>query len=194
MDALSAILDEINSFVWGPVMLILVLGTGFYLMIGLRLQPLWRIFLAFRLVARRNTDPTATGEVSSYRALATVLAATIGTGNIVGVATAIHLGGLGAIFWMWMTALVGMATKYAEAVLAVKYREIDKAGNTVGGPMYYIRNGLGRNWTWLATAFALFATFASFGIGNMVQSNSVAAALSPCRRILVSRPGSRVSS
>ena len=105
----------------------------------------------------------------------TALAATIGTGNIAGVATAITLGGPGAVFWMWMTALVGMATKYAEAVLAVHYRERDADGRSVGGPMYYIRNGLGRRWEWLAALFALFAAMAGFGIGNMVQSNSVTA-------------------
>jgi AGCS family alanine or glycine:cation symporter len=108
----------------------------------------------------------------------TALAATIGTGNIAGVATAIALGGPGAVFWMWMTALVGMATKYAEAVLAITYREVDPEGRTVGGPMYYIRNGLGPKWRWLAFVFAVFAALAGFGIGNMVQSNSVTAILS----------------
>jgi AGCS family alanine or glycine:cation symporter len=107
----------------------------------------------------------------------TALAATIGTGNIAGVATAIFIGGPGAVFWMWMTALIGMATKFAEAVLAVKYRERDSRGNYVGGPMYYIKNGLGPNWAWLGVCFALFAGFAGFGIGNMVQANSVADAL-----------------
>ena len=107
----------------------------------------------------------------------TALSATIGTGNIAGVATAIFLGGLGAIFWMWVTALFGMATKYGEAVLAVKYRETDARGKRVGGPMYYIKNGLGENWKWLGFLFALFGTIAAFGIGNMVQSNSVADAL-----------------
>jgi len=107
----------------------------------------------------------------------TALSATVGTGNIAGVATAIFLGGPGAIFWMWITALLGMATKYAEAVLAVKYREVDELGRHVGGPMYYIRNGLGEKWRWLAMAFALLGTLASFGIGNMVQANSVADAV-----------------
>lgn len=108
----------------------------------------------------------------------TALAATIGTGNIAGVATAIFLGGPGAVFWMWMTALVGMATKYAEAVLAVRYREVDELGNHVGGPMYYIKNGLGENWRWLGFLFALFGTVAAFGIGNTIQANSVADAAS----------------
>jgi len=115
--------------------------------------------------------------ISPFNALMTSLAATIGTGNIAGVATAIFLGGPGAVFWMWMTALVGMATKYAEAVLAVRFRETDERGKQVGGPMYYIQNGLGANWKWLAICFALFAGIAGFGIGNMVQANSIANAL-----------------
>jgi AGCS family alanine or glycine:cation symporter len=117
------------------------------------------------------------GDITPFSALMTALAATIGTGNIAGVATAIFIGGPGAVFWMWMTALIGMATKFAEAVLAVKYRERDSRGNYVGGPMYYIKNGLGPNWAWLGVCFALFAGFAGFGIGNMVQANSVADAL-----------------
>ncbi|MEE8307829.1 MAG: alanine/glycine:cation symporter family protein, partial [Gammaproteobacteria bacterium] len=122
--------------------------------------------------------PGGKGEISPFNALMTSLAATIGTGNIAGVATAIFLGGPGAVFWMWMTALVGMATKFAEAVLAVRYRETDERGKHVGGPMYYIKNGLGKKWSWMATLFALFAGIAGFGIGNMVQANSIANALS----------------
>lgn len=114
------------------------------------------------------------GNITPFNALMTALAATIGTGNIAGVATAIAIGGPGALFWMWCTALVGMATKYAEGVLAVKYREVDEKGNYVGGPMYYVKNGLGRRWIWLGTAFAIFGALAGFGIGNMVQANSVA--------------------
>ncbi|MDH5361573.1 MAG: alanine:cation symporter family protein, partial [Gammaproteobacteria bacterium] len=117
------------------------------------------------------------GDITPFSALMTSLSATVGTGNIAGVATAIFLGGPGAMFWMWCIALVGMATKYAEAVLAVNFREKDEAGNHIGGPMFYIRNGLGKNWQWLAVAFAIFGTIAGFGIGNGVQSNSVAQAL-----------------
>jgi len=116
----------------------------------------------------------AEGDITPFNALMTSLSATIGTGNIAGVATAIFLGGPGALFWMWCTALVGMATKYAEAVCAVHYRETDEAGNHVGGPMYYIKNGLTSRWTWLGTLFAFFGSIAGFGIGNMVQANSVA--------------------
>ena len=117
------------------------------------------------------------GDIPPFQALMTAMSATVGTGNIAGVATAIFIGGPGAIFWMWITALFGMATKYAEAVLAVKYRETDDDGRFVGGPMYYIKNGLGTKWHWLGFLFALFGTIAAFGIGNMVQSNSVADAL-----------------
>jgi AGCS family alanine or glycine:cation symporter len=173
MEVLKIYLGEIDSFVWGPVMLVLILGTGFYLMIGLRLIPLRKLSYGFATLWRGRVG-NGEGDITSFNALMTALAATIGTGNIAGVATAIHLGGPGALFWMWCTALVGMATKYAEAVCAVHYRETDKAGNHVGGPMYYIKNGLGSNWLWLGTLFAAFGAIAGFGIGNMVQANSVA--------------------
>lgn len=172
------ILNSINSFVWGPVMLILLLGVGVFLTFILRFFSLTRILEAFKLMWRgRKVGSNETGEVSAFAALMTALAATIGTGNIAGVATAIFLGGPGALFWMWMTALAGMATKYAETVLAVEYREVTANGSYVGGPMYFIKNGLGPKWAWLGTLFALFTVLASFGIGNMVQSNSVAQAL-----------------
>jgi alanine or glycine:cation symporter, AGCS family len=171
-------MNSLNGFVWGPAMLVLILGTGLYLQLRLAGMPILRIGSGLRMVWRgRNVDPSLPGEVSPYSALMTCLAATIGVGNIAGVATAIALGGPGAVFWMWMTALVGMATKYAEVVLAVHYRERDAQGRWVGGPMYAIRNGLGRGWAWLGTVFALFGGFAGFGIGNMVQANSIADAL-----------------
>jgi AGCS family alanine or glycine:cation symporter len=119
-------------------------------------------------------DDKGEGEVTAFQAVATALAATVGTGNIAGVATAIALGGPGAVFWMWLAAIMGMTTKFAEVVLAVNYREKTPDGRFVGGPMYYITNGLGKNWKWMAVLFAFFGTFASFGIGCMVQSNSVA--------------------
>jgi AGCS family alanine or glycine:cation symporter len=171
-------MNSINSFVWGPAMLVLILGTGLFLQIRLDGMPIRRIGSGLRLVWRgRDVDPDHPGEVSPFAALMTCLAATIGVGNIAGVATAIALGGPGAVFWMWMTALVGMATKYAEVVLAVHYREQDADGRFVGGPMYAIRNGLGPRWAWLGAAFAVFGGLAGFGIGNMVQANSIAAAL-----------------
>ncbi len=171
-------LKAADTIVWGPVVLTLLLGTGLYLMLGLAFLPLRRLPFAFSLLWRgRQVSSLEKGEISPFNALMTSLAATIGTGNIAGVATAIFLGGPGAIFWMWITALVGMATKYAEAVLAVNYREQDEKGAYVGGPMYYIKNGLGEKWQWLAFLFALFGSVAAFGIGNTIQANSVADAL-----------------
>jgi alanine or glycine:cation symporter, AGCS family len=177
MEAFSNFVGAVDSFIWGPVMLVLLLGTGFYLTIGLRGMTFAKIGYAFRIMWKgRTAEEGHEGQITPFNALSTALAATIGTGNIAGVATAIYLGGPGAVFWMWMTALVGMATKYGEAVLAVKYREVDEVGNYVGGPMYYIKNGLGENWKWLGWLFAFFGMFAAFGIGNAIQANSVAQA------------------
>jgi alanine or glycine:cation symporter, AGCS family len=180
LDALQEWLNSASSFVWGPYFLIpLLLLTGFYLTVvlrGLQFRELGRsLWLA--LVVRREEG--AEGDISHFQALMTALAATVGTGNIVGVATAIALGGPGALFWMWMTGLVGMATKYSEALLSVKFRITDPSGEQAGGPMYYLRDGI--RWkplgAVLAFLFALFASVAAFGIGNMVQSNSVADAI-----------------
>ncbi|MDJ0805569.1 MAG: sodium:alanine symporter family protein [Gammaproteobacteria bacterium] len=173
MEFITELIEALNSLVWGPVMLVLILGTGFYLMSGLKLMPLAKLGYGFRMLWQGRKG-LGEGEISPFNALMTSLSATIGTGNIAGVGTAIALGGPGALFWMWCTALVGMATKYAEAVLAVRYREVDEDGNHVGGPMYYIKNGLGQGWVWLGTLFAVFGALAGFGIGNTVQANSVA--------------------
>jgi AGCS family alanine or glycine:cation symporter len=177
MAVLSDWVSTINGVVWGPLMLMLILGTGFYLMLGLKAMPLRSIRQGFRLLLQGRQTSGKAGDISPFNALMTSLSATIGTGNIAGVATAISIGGPGALFWMWCTALVGMATKYAEAVCAVHYREVDEQGNYAGGPMYYIKNGLSKNWRWLAFMFALFGTLAGFGIGNTVQAHSVADAL-----------------
>jgi len=178
MEFLNNLVNTVNGLVWGPPMLVLILGTGLFLMIFLKFMPLTRIPTGFALMWRgRTKGDEATGEISPFQALMTSLAATVGTGNIAGVATAIFLGGPGALFWMWCTALVGMATKYCEVVLAVHYREKDDRGEHVGGPMYAIKNGLGKKWVWLGTAFAIFGGLAGFGIGNMVQVNSMAHAL-----------------
>ena len=177
MEQITNFVDWLNGVVWGVPMLVLILGVGVYLTMGLRLYSIIKIPLGFAMLWSGRIPGKEKGEISPFNALMTSLSATIGTGNIAGVATAIFLGGPGAIFWMWMTALVGMATKYAEAVCAVKYRETDERGKHVGGPMYYIKNGLGPKWQWLAVLFALFAGVAGFGIGNMVQSNSIADAL-----------------
>ncbi|MCG6859901.1 MAG: sodium:alanine symporter family protein [Chromatiaceae bacterium] len=176
MELIEELVRGLNGLVWGPPMLILILGTGFFLMVGLRVMPLIRLTYGFRMLWAGRKEQ-GEGDITPFNALMTSLSATIGTGNIAGVGTAIAIGGPGALFWMWCTALVGMATKYAEAVLAVKYREVDEEGNHVGGPMYYIKNGLGRNWIWLGGAFAVFGALAGFGIGNGVQANSVADAL-----------------
>jgi len=173
MESVSNLVSEINAVVWGVPMLILILGTGCFLMGGLRFQPLRQIKTGFILLWR-GRYASGEGDISPFSALMTSLAATVGTGNIAGVATAIFLGGPGALFWMWCTALIGMATKYAEAVCAVHYREVDERGMHVGGPMYYIKNGLSKKWAWLGTTFAIFGALAGFGIGNSVQANSVA--------------------
>jgi len=176
MEAIENIFGQINSLVWGPPMLVLILGVGLFLSLGLKLMPMLKLGAGIRLMwsGRSATGSESDGEIPPFQALMTALAATVGTGNIAGVATAVFLGGPGALFWMWLTALVGMATKYSEAVLAVRFREVDERGSYVGGPMYYIRNGLGKKWAWLGVLFAIFAAIAGFGIGNTVQANSVA--------------------
>ncbi len=177
MGAYTEILNQVSSFVWGPAMLILLVGTGIFLTVGTAFIPLRKIGYGLRMLWAGRKPSAEEGDISPFNALMTALAATVGTGNIAGVATAIALGGPGAVFWMWMTALVGMATKYAEAVLAVRYREVDSRGRQQGGPMYYIKNGLGEKWKWLAFLFAAFGTVAAFGIGNTIQANSVAQAV-----------------
>jgi len=158
-------------------MLALLFGVGLYLTVGLRFITWRKIPAAFLLLWQGRRADEQAGEITPFQALMTALSATVGTGNIAGVATAIYLGGPGALFWMWITALFGMASKYAEAVLAVHYRETDRLGNFVGGPMYYIKNGLSQRWRFLGFLFALFGMLAALGIGNTVQSNSVADAI-----------------
>lgn len=172
MQSIETIINSLSSFIWGVPMLVLLVGTGIYLTIRLRGIQFWALIYAFKLIFTK--EPDAKGEISHFSALMTALAATVGIGNIVGVATAITLGGPGAIFWMWITGLVGMATKYSEALLALKYRQEGKYGMH-GGPMYYL--ALGAKLPWLGLAFAIFTTIASFGIGNMTQSNAVATIL-----------------
>lgn len=178
MEYLLNAFNGLNGIVWGAPMLVLILGTGLFLMLLLKFMPLCKIGAGFALLWQgRTKSDDESGEISPFQALMTCLAATVGTGNIAGVATAIFMGGPGALFWMWCTALVGMATKYSEVVLAVHYREKDTSGEHIGGPMYAIKNGLGKRWVWLGTAFAIFGGLAGFGIGNMVQVNSMAQAL-----------------
>jgi AGCS family alanine or glycine:cation symporter len=173
VENIYSFIGTVNGIVWGPLMLALILGTGLYLSLGLKFMPIRMIKAGFVLINKGRKEEKQEGEISPFNALMTSLSATIGTGNIAGVATAIFMGGPGALFWMWMAAFLGMATKYAEAVLAVQYREVDEEGNHVGGPMFYIKNGLGQNWKWLGFLFAFFASFAGFGIGNTIQANSV---------------------
>ena len=174
-DQILKILTEIRDQIWGIPLIILLVGTGIFLtyrLKGLQIRGLfYSLYLAF---IKRKEDDQEKGDISHFQALMTALAATVGTGNIVGVAIAISTGGPGALFWMWITGIFGMATKYSEAVLAIKFREKDEFGTMSGGPMYYISKGLG--WKWLGVMFAVFASIAAFGIGNMVQSNSIAEA------------------
>ncbi|AIY81662.1 sodium:alanine symporter family protein [Clostridium botulinum] len=170
--------EKIDSIIWGPPLLILLVGTGLYLTFSLKLLQIFKLPMALKFVFGKDEeakDEDAQGDVSSFAALCTALSATIGTGNIVGVATAIKAGGPGALLWMWIAAFFGMATKYAEGLLAIKYREVDENGEMCGGPMYYIQNGLGLKW--LAKLFAVFGVgVAFFGIGTFGQVNSIAAA------------------
>jgi AGCS family alanine or glycine:cation symporter len=171
-EMISNQITVVNNFVWGPPMLILLLGTGLYLTIGLKFMPLRKIGFAFgELMKGRKAE--GEGDVTPFAALMTALSSTIGTGNIAGVAVAIAIGGPGALFWMWVTAFVGMATKFAEGVLAVKFREIDKDGRRVGGPMYYIKNGMGKGFIWLGGLFAIFGMLAGLGTGNAIQTAEV---------------------
>lgn len=165
-------IGKISGWVWGPPLLILLVGTGIYLTIRIGFLQIRLLPYSLKLAFSKKQDKRSDGDISHFQALMTALAATVGTGNIAGVATAIFTGGPGAVFWMWITAFFGMATKYAEAVLAVKYRVEDKDGEMSGGPMYYLERGLGQKW--LGVLFALFGAVAAFGIGNLVQSNSVA--------------------
>ena len=165
-------LNAIDSFVWGPPLLVLLVGTGILLTFRLQLLQVFKLPQALGLIFSAKND--GSGDVNSFKALCTALAATVGTGNIVGVATAIKAGGPGALFWMWIAAFFGMATKYAECLLAVKYRTVDANGNISGGPMYYIENGLGKKYKPLAVMFAAFGVLcAYFGIGTFAQVNSI---------------------
>ena len=169
MDRLNEILTDVSGWLWGWPMIILLLGTHVYLTVILRF-PQRKIFTAIKLSVKR--DPGAKGDVSQFGSLATALAATIGTGNIIGVATAIALGGPGAVLWCWLTGVFGISTKYAEGLLAIKYRVKTPEGKMLGGPMYALERGLG--WKWLAVLFAIFTAIAAFGIGNTVQANAIA--------------------
>jgi AGCS family alanine or glycine:cation symporter len=175
MAKVNSIVAAADNWVWGPWMLVFLVGTGIFLSFRLKFLQFWRLGYALKLAMSTDVKSGLKGDVSHFSALMTALAATIGIGNIVGVASAVILGGPGAVFWMWITAIFGMATKYGEAVLAIKFRVTDKKGNMAGGPMYFLERGL--NAKWLGILFAIFGVIASFGIGSMTQSNSVANSL-----------------
>jgi len=168
--------DKLNGIAWGPWALILLVGTGVYLSARAGFIQFTKFgYIMKNTVGKLFSKQSAgEGEVTPFQALTTALAATVGTGNIAGVTGAICVGGPGAVFWMWVSALFGMMTKYAEVVLAIRYRERNSKGDWVGGPMYYIKNGLGKGWNWLAVAFSLLGALAAFGIGNMTQVNTIA--------------------
>lgn len=172
MESLIPMLNAIDSVLWGPPLITLLLGTGIYLTIRLHLLQVFRLPKALGLIFKAENK--GEGDVSSFKALCVALAATVGTGNIVGVATAVKVGGPGAVFWMWVAAFFGMATKYAEGLLAVKYRTVDEHGEIAGGPMYYIRNGMGEKWQPMATFFAVATILVAFlGIGTFPQVNAI---------------------
>lgn len=172
MESILPALSAVDSVLWGPPLIILLVGTGIFLTIRLKLLQVLRLPLALRLIFKAKNQ--GRGDVSSFKALCVALAATVGTGNIVGVATAVKVGGPGAIFWMWIAAFFGMATKYAEGLLAVKYRSVDANGEIAGGPMFYIRNGLGEKWKPLAVFFAIACILVAFlGIGTFPQVNAI---------------------
>ena len=173
MESIHRFISDLNGIVWGPWLLVLLVGTGVFLTIRLRGIQFRLLGYALRLAFAKERD--GDGDVHHFGALMTALASTIGVGNIAGVSTAVALGGPGAVFWMWVTALFGMATKYAEGFLAVKYRKINDNGEISGGPMFYLEAGLGHRW--LGLCFALFGALAAFGIGNMVQANTTAEAI-----------------
>lgn len=173
----EAFIRAANGFVWSQFFLLpLLLGTGLFLTVGLKFMTVRKLGFAFSELFRKR-EPGSEGEVSPFGALMTALSSTVGTGNIAGVAAAIAIGGPGAVFWMWMTAIFGMATKYSEGLLALKFRETDKDGNYKGGPMYYIKNGMGSKWSWLAVVFASFGVLAAWGTGALIQSQSISDAV-----------------
>ena len=173
------IVNYLNGIAWGPWMLILLVGTGVYLSARVGFIQFSKFGYAMKNTVGRifQKQSAGEGEITPFQAVTTALAATVGTGNIAGVTGAIAVGGPGAVFWMWLSALFGMVTKYAEVVLAVRYRERNAKGDWVGGPMYYIKNGLGRKWNWLAALFSLLGALAAFGIGNMTQVNTIASSI-----------------
>ena len=176
---ISEIVDILNGIAWGPWMLILLVGTGIFLSARVGFIQFCKFGHAMKNTIGKvfQKQSAGKGEITPFQAVTTALAATVGTGNIAGVTGAIAVGGPGAVFWMWLSALFGMVTKYSEVVLAVRYRERNAKGDWVGGPMYYIKNGMGEKWKWLAMVFSLLGALAAFGIGNMTQVNTIATSI-----------------
>ena len=177
IEALLALNARVNAIVWGPPILVLIVGAGIIFTVVARFVQFSRLGQAFREVAGWRRVPGREGDLAPFKAMSVAMAGTVGVGNIAGVATAIALGGPGALFWMWLSGILGMATKMFEVILGIHYRTRDPQGNIIGGPMQYITRGLGPSWKWLAVLFCFFGAFSAFGIGNMVQANSVAAGL-----------------
>ena len=177
--SIEQIVKVLNDIAWGPWMLLLLVGTGVYLTVRVGFIQFGKFGYVMKNTLGKlfSKQKAGAGEVTPFQAVATALAATVGTGNIAGVTGAIAVGGPGAVFWMWVSALFGMVTKYAEVVLAIRYRERNDQGDWVGGPMYYIRNGLGKKWSWLACVFCVLGALAAFGIGNMTQVNTIASSI-----------------
>ena len=179
MELIASINGAINGVVWGPPMLILLVGAGILLTLMTKGMQFRKFGYAMKNTLGKifQKSEAGEGEITPFQAMTTALAGTVGTGNIAGIVTAVTLGGPGSIFWLWITALIGMCTKYSEVLLAVKFREKNDKGEWVGGPMYYIKNGLGKNWKWLGAIFCVFAALAAFGIGNAVQVGNITSSI-----------------
>ena len=193
MQFIADLNNKINGIVWGLPMMVLILGVGIYLSVGCGFPQFAHFIHIMKNTLGKAFEKSEKkeGAVSPFKAMCTALAASIGTGNIAGVSGAIAIGGPGAVFWMWISALLGMCTKYAEVTLSIKYRERNEAGDWVGGPMYYIKNGLGKSWKWLGAIFTVFGALAAFGIGNMTQINTIASTVNTAISQFVSTSGSQ---
>ena len=181
LQVIEAINKEVNTFIWGVPAMICIIGVGLYLSFRLHFIQIRKFSYAMKTTIGRvfRKREASDGAMTPFQAVCTALAATVGTGNIAGVAGAIAIGGPGAVFWMWVSALLGMCTKFSEVTLAVHFRETNENGDLVGGPMYYIKNGLGYQWRWLAVVFSVFGIFTVFGTGNATQVNTITAASKP---------------
>ena len=179
LNTIESINNAVNNFIWGVPAMICIIGVGLYLSIRTNFLQIRKFSYAIRVTLGRmfRKRDASDGTMTPFQAVCTALAATVGTGNIAGVAGAIAIGGPGSVFWMWISAILGMCTKFSEVTLAVHFREVNEKGDLVGGPMYYIKNGLGKNWRWLATLFSVFGVLTVFGTGNATQVNTITTAI-----------------